>query len=210
VVSEQQDHETHARLLAAATRLFADRGFGKVTVREICQRAKANVAAVNYHFGGKVGLYEQVLRSAIAIMRETTTLAEEAGAGLGADEQLRSYVHIFLQRIVGEGHSSWIHQLMMHEMSDPTAGLDLVIEQVIRPRMAYLGGIVSELLDAPPSDPRVRQCVMSVHAQCMALMNVQIAERVDAAWKMTPQRLDEIADHIARFSLAGIAAARAD
>src|SRR6185369_3265313 len=152
--SNPDDSETHERLLNAATRLFADRGFAKVTVRDICERANANVAAVNYHFGGKVGLYERVLRSAIQIMQAPTTLAREAGAGKSAEEQLRTYVRIFVQRIVAPGENSWIHQLMMHEMSDPTPALDLVIEQVIKPRMEYLGGIVATLLRCPPDDPR--------------------------------------------------------
>ena len=50
-----RDRETRDRLLAAAERLFADRGFKKVTVRDICTVAKANVAAINYHFGDKLG-----------------------------------------------------------------------------------------------------------------------------------------------------------
>jgi AcrR family transcriptional regulator len=204
-----RDRETHDRLLAAATRLFAERGFAKVTVRDICDRAHANVAAVNYHFGGKVGLYEQVLRSAIAIMQATTTQAREAGAGRPPAEQLRIYVQIFIERIVGAGHNSWIHRLMTHEMSDPTPGLDLVIDQVIRPRMEFVGGIIAALIAAPPDDPRVALCSMSVQAQCMALMNAQIGERINPQMKITPARLDSIAEHITNFSLAGIAAARA-
>ena len=50
------DRETRDRLLKSAERLFADRGFRNVTVREICRAAHANVAAVNYHFSDKLGL----------------------------------------------------------------------------------------------------------------------------------------------------------
>ena len=53
-----QDRETRERLLSTAERLFAERGFSKVTIREICKSARANVAAVNYHFNGKKGLYQ--------------------------------------------------------------------------------------------------------------------------------------------------------
>ena len=76
------DRETRERLLAAGQRLFADRGFKKVTVREICREAGANVAAVNYHFGDKLGLYREVLQQAIDAMRATTsTLKPEPRPG---------------------------------------------------------------------------------------------------------------------------------
>ena len=58
------DKETRERLLSTAERLFAERGFSKVTIREICKSARANVAAVNYHFNGKKGLYDEVVRTA--------------------------------------------------------------------------------------------------------------------------------------------------
>src|SRR3954463_7032850 len=106
----EQDLETRARLLNAAARLFADRGFAKVTVRDICRKARANVAAVNYHFGGKVGLYHEVLQSAVRTMQGTTEAARDAGAGLPPEQQLRAYVEVFLQRVVGGGHDGWIHQ----------------------------------------------------------------------------------------------------
>src|SRR6185503_1763624 len=76
---DERDRETRERLIESATRLFAERGFGKVTVREICKAARANVAAVNYHFGGKTGLYDEVVQSAIRTMHGTTQDIEKAG-----------------------------------------------------------------------------------------------------------------------------------
>ena len=199
-----EDQETRGRLLAAAARLFAERGFAKVTVRDICRKARANVAAVNYHFGGKVGLYHEVLQSAVRTMQSTTEAAREAGMNHPPDRQLRAYVEVFLQRVVGGGHDSWIHQFMLREMSDPTPALDIVIEQVITPRMAYLCGIIAELLDCPIDDTRVARCAMSVHVQCLALMDNPVASRMSPAFERTPRTLETMTDHIARFSLAGI------
>ena len=202
---KEQDPETRLRLLSAAAALFAERGFAKVTVRDICLKARANVAAVNYHFDGKLGLYHEVLQVAIRTMRETTEAAREAGQGRSPDQQLAAYVRVFLQRVVGVGHDAWIHQLMMRELSDPTPALDMVIEQVIRPRMTYLCGIMAALLDCPVDAEPVARCAMSVHAQCMAMIN-PFAGRLSHAFERTPQALDAMADHIARFSIAGIRA----
>src|SRR6516225_8210096 len=74
-----RDRETRERVLKAAAQLFADRGFKKVTVRDICRAARANVAAVNYHFGDKGGLYREVLQLAIETMRATRTPRAQRG-----------------------------------------------------------------------------------------------------------------------------------
>ncbi len=201
-----KDLETRERLLSAASRLFAERGFAKVTVRDICRRARANLAAVNYHFHGKTGLYEEVLRSAIQTMRGTTEAAQRAGAGRPPAEQLEAFIAIFLQKVV-EGRNSWIHGLMMHELSDPTPALDLVVDEVLRPRMAYLSSIIARLIGTAEDDPRVARCLMSVQAQIHALLvKNPIAERLVPERHITADGVSTIAHHITRFSLAGIQA----
>jgi AcrR family transcriptional regulator len=62
-----------------------------------------NVAAVNYHFGGKRPLYVAVVKMAIEIMRETNELSVEAGRGASPDDQLRAYVRVFLTRLMSTG-----------------------------------------------------------------------------------------------------------
>jgi AcrR family transcriptional regulator len=62
----RQDDEvskTEQRLLEAAGEIFAEFGYRAATVRQICEKAGANIAAVNYHFGDKEKLYLAVLRS---------------------------------------------------------------------------------------------------------------------------------------------------
>jgi len=200
-----RDQATEARLLAAATELFAERGFANVTVRDICERAQANVAAINYHFRGKDGLYHAVLQSAIRTMQETTNLARRTGEGQPAAEQLRIYVRTFITRVVAS-RGNWIHQLMTREMSDPTPALNLVISQVIKPRLAYLSDIVAAVMDVEPADPRVLPCVFSVNAQCVALLNHKAAGRIDPAFAASLETIEPMVDHITAFSLAGIRA----
>ena len=114
---DDRERETRQRLIESATRLFAERGFAKVTVREICKAARANVAAVNYHFGGKNGLYQEIVQSAIRTMHGTTQEIQKAGEGRAADEQLRIFVRIFLARVV-QARDGWIHRFMAHELND--------------------------------------------------------------------------------------------
>jgi TetR/AcrR family transcriptional regulator, regulator of cefoperazone and chloramphenicol sensitivity len=199
------DRETRDRLLKAAERLFADRGFKKVTVREICRAARANVAAVNYHFGDKLGLYREVMQSAIDAMRATNDAARHAGAGQTAEEQLRRYIVIFVHRVLGSGRDT-VHKLINREMHDPTPALDTLVEQGVRPRVEYLSGLIAEIMECAPSDPRVLRCVASIQAQSIAYLPNPIAARLGLTFKPTPAHLDELAAHIAEFSLAGVRA----
>ena len=96
------DRETRQRLLDAASRLFAERGFKDVTVRDICRAARANVAAVNYHFGDKRGLYVQLLQAATALMREATQEARRAGDC----NRIRNRVAGTRRALLGSGHAT--------------------------------------------------------------------------------------------------------
>ena len=198
-----QDRETRERLLDAATRLFAERGFAKVTVRDICLKARANVAAVNYHFGGKAGLYDQVVTTAIQTMQTTTTAARAAGERRHPREQLTAYISVFLTRVV-EARDSWIHQLMRHELTDPTPAFDRVVDEVIRPRTDYLAEVIAAILECRRDDERVEQCLFSVQSQILGLMKHPVAARMLQEPEMTAARVGAMAKHITQFSLAGL------
>ena len=204
--STNGDRETRERLLTAAKRLFAQRGFKDVTVREICHEAHANVAAVNYHFGDKMGLYREVLQLAIDAIRSATEAARQAGRGLAPEEQLRSYIRLFLHRLLAPG-SETIHKIVNRELSDPTPALDDLVEQAVRPRVEYLSGVVAGMLGCELSDPRVLRCVGSVQSQSIMYARPNpIAERLGFTFKATSSEIDEAARHIAEFSVAGVQA----
>ena len=184
--------------------MFADRGFKKVTIREICRAARANVAAVNYHFGDKSGLYREVLQLAIETMRATNDAARSAGEGLPVDERLRQYINVSLCRAMSSGNANWIARLINREMSDPTPTLDAIVDQAIRPRVDDLMAMVAEMLGCAPDDPRVSQCVTSIHAQWIMFVPNPIASRFRAKLRLRADDAPALADHIATFSLAGI------
>ena len=199
------DQETRQRLLDAAARLFAERGFSKVSVRDICKEAGANVAAVNYYFRDKWGLYKQVLQVIIDYSKRTRELAHDASAGQPPEERLRHYIRVFLGRaLCGKLQDSWQGKLIAREMTDPSPGLDLFFEEVIRPNAARVAALVSEIMGLPATDPRVGLCVGSIQTQMVGYMNPIAARFVPGL--DTPEVIDAIASHIAEFSLAGMRA----
>jgi len=201
-----RDQETRRRLAETAAHLFAERGFRGVTVREICREAGANVAAVNYHFRNKMGLYLEVVRTAIEAMRDTSQALQAAGQGLSTEERLRGYIRVYLQRLLGQGRASWIHGLMQREMADPTPALDLIVNEAIRPRVDYVRSLVSDLMARPPRDARVTRLVAGIHAECLFAQPNPVTARLAPDFRPSPRHVEEIADHITVVALAGIRA----
>ena len=91
-----RDHETRNRILRAAARLFAERGFNHVSIRDICKEAGSNVASVNYHFGDKLGLYRELVSVVAEGMNEGKISAFQSGAGKPPEAQLRACLLVHL------------------------------------------------------------------------------------------------------------------
>lgn len=197
------DVATRERLVTHGLRLFAERGFNKVTVREISTAAKANVAAVNYHFGDKMGLYSEIVERCLTVIEATNQQAIAAGEGGDPATQLRAFIRVFVERLLTPRPDNAIQQLMMHEMTDPTPMMDVIARRVMRPRMNYLCKVIGALMNRPPADRAVVHCAASVQAQCLMTKMLPSMQRLNVGMPETPSAAD-LADHIARFSLAGI------
>jgi len=203
------DRETRERLLHASEQLFAARDFRDVTVRDIARAARANVAAVNYHFGDKLGLYREVLQVAIDAIRETNEAGRRAAEGHAPAEKLRRYLAVFLRRVLNPEYET-VHRLIQREIDHPTPAMDALVEQAARPRLEFLSGVVAELMECDPGDPRVLRCVASTLAQTIIWIRKNpIAERLGFVFKPTPENIEAAARHIADFSVAGIRAVAA-
>src|ERR1019366_7752468 len=96
---------TRTKLLEAAGQVFAECGFHDATVREICSRAGANVASVNYYFGDKVELYEEVLRQAVSSVHDA--VLREALNDMDPRQALRRMVRHILGRLSSANKASW-------------------------------------------------------------------------------------------------------
>ncbi len=93
---------TRYSLLSAAAELFAARGFDGTTVDEIARRAGANKAMVSYHFGGKAGIYEEILATTFAhAAGEVQAILDE---GLPAGETLGRFTRAFLRLVAERPH----------------------------------------------------------------------------------------------------------
>lgn len=191
---------TRDKLLEAAGHVFAGHGFYAATVREICARAGANVAAVNYYFGDKAGLYEEVLRRTISVahdgMREALLIEQPVKA-------FRAAIRQMLGRLCDPNRPNWTMCIMMHEMAQPTPALARVVEDIIAPNYLLFRRIIGRLIDRPPDHEDTRLCAHSVVGQILHYVHARpVLKHLWPDLEMTEERIDQVAAHIADFSLS--------
>jgi AcrR family transcriptional regulator len=196
---------TREALLHAAGEVFAEVGFHTATIRDICRRAGANVAAVNYHFGDKESLYLAVLRHA---QKETARrLPFDRGLARDADPEsrLRAFVRSLLARLLEPGPHAWLAKLLSREMMEPTHGLDLMVHEHIRPMADQLRAILHAILGESVDDDRLRLAGFSVVSQCLFYHHCRpVICRLYPEASPGPDAIESLTEHITRFSLAGL------
>jgi AcrR family transcriptional regulator len=196
--------KTCQRLLDAAGEVFAEHGFNRATVRDICARAGANVAAVKYHFGDKEKLYTEVLLFAHAC----ATAKYPSGLGVPDDappaDRLHAFVLSFLKRLFDQGRPAWHLRIVTREMAEPTGAMDKLVDEQIRPHFAYVRQVMAELLGPRADEESVRLCCNSVVGQCLFYHFAQPVTRrlFHKAFGMADA--EGMARHITRLSLAGV------
>lgn len=196
---------THERILRAAAEVFADSGFERATVREICSRASVNVAAVNYHFGDKQHLYIEVLKYCKALAFKK--YPPETGTKKSDSPELRLNVFIrsFVFRILDGGSSSLFGRLVSREYIEPTGAFDMLVKEAIRPVFILLSEIVRELLGPRAPAMRVHMSCASVISQCLFFLYARYAlTKLFPEQKFGTTEMEAIADHITVFSLAAM------
>lgn len=202
-MSDKQN--TKDRLLRAACSIFSEKGFRDATVAEICEAAEANIAAVNYYFGDKETLYDEVWRHAFAVTRETYPIDGGIPAGADVEESLFGYASAVLHRIFCGGEASLFPRLLNQEMAAPTLALEKIAKEALLPQSLHVEHAVRKFFGDACDEHTIWLCKHSVIGQC-AFYNFSrpLRERVMGCGEMTEPAIEQIARHIARFSLGGL------
>jgi AcrR family transcriptional regulator len=202
---------TRARLLAAAAALFAERGFRGATMRAIAARAGTNLAAANYHFGSKRGLYHEV---AFALFLALERRLDERGLNLGetalaqlprarVEELLHERVELLVRAIL---EPPGLHgTLMMRELCDPTDALREITRRFIDPMRRAMAGLVRRLEPALDAE-QAERCVRSIAGQIFFHRTHRAALLLMMGRRGYPRGFErEVASHVVEFSLGGMA-----
>ena len=202
---EPLPERTRERLLDAAGEVFAERGYRRATVREICRRGRVNVASVNYYFKGKEDLYADVLEFAYRQARQKYPDSDGSGRGGSPESRLFGFVRLFLLRILDEGRPAWFGKLMAREIVEPTGALDKVIDRAIRPLHESLGGLVREIAGSRTRDEQIRRHVFSILGQCLFYRHARpVIARLYPDIRYDAAEIERTARHIAAVALSAM------
>jgi len=196
--------DTRQRLIDAAGAMFAEQGYEATSVRDICQQAGANIAAVNYHFGDKRSLY-------VAAVRHAQTCADGAAPeaefpeGLPATDRLRMFIRTMLQRKLAEHRPAWHLEIILREMAHPTEACAAVVEDYVRPMANGLRAILRDLLGEDFPEERGKLIGFSIVGQVLFYyVHQPIIRLLIGDDEYSRLSVEALADHIANFSLAAM------
>lgn len=197
--------DTVDRVINAAGPIFARRGFERGTVRQICNAAGVNVAAINYHFGDKASLYLATVRRAHEQKSQQVPLPPPR-PDMTREQRLHAFIRTILQRLLGGGDDDWQTALLMREMIEPTHACKPLVEDFIRPQFHRLLEVIDEFVDGEITETQRRQLAFSVVGQCL---HYRVAAGFVSLLTAPCERqkllnLDSLVDAITRFSVAAL------
>ena len=178
------------RLLAAAEAVFAEKGFDAASIRDITAQAKCNVAAVNYHFGSKENLYNEVFQ-------------EEPKPSL--EQLLHVFAVAFLEPFFDQASGPLFMKLMVREMSDPRLQKQMFVDELVKPTLKSLGNALKAICP-DLNDEKALLSIISLVGQLIQIMRMSELFDVQELLGSKELTFDKMIDHIVEFSAAGIRA----
>lgn len=196
---------TRAALIEAATPLFARVGFEAARTRDIADRARANVSAINYHFGSKMGLYQAVIKAQAEEMIASFPLETEALRQEAPAVRLRWLIHNLLQRVLN--NSDQRLRICAREFVEQTDALDFLVQEIVRHQFDIMKAVVAAVLGRDCSEAELNRFTVSVVCQCFHYgMAAPMLSRLGVLVPETEADIAVLADHILHFSLGGLQA----
>jgi TetR/AcrR family transcriptional regulator, regulator of cefoperazone and chloramphenicol sensitivity len=205
MIRREDGEKSRCRLLSAACDIFSEKGYRDSKVAAICKRAGANGAAVNYYFGNKACLYVEAWRHAYKESAPGLPPGAETDPPAAPEARLHLYIHHLIREFSNKSKIGQLNRLFLLELVNPTGLIDDILIELFEPRRRFIQTIIRDLAGPQASHQQVVFCEMSIMNQCRIFLTVShtALERL-IGQPMTAPLIHKMADHITRFSLAGI------
>lgn len=187
---------TRALILEAAGQLFAERGYQDTTSKAICAQAGTNIAAVNYHFGSRDGLYLAVMSEVMSHLLNLEYLTQIASSDIAPEEKLGQLIDGLVHSLIEE--KSWHPRVWAREILTPSPLINEILERETLPRAELAMPILSEITGLELDDPKLHYGFLGLMSHCLILMIVS-PELPSPLQPIFQRPAQEIADYIKRF-----------
>ncbi len=199
--------KTRLRLLEAASEIFGRKGFWSATHEDICTKANANTAAINYHFGSKENLYIEAWKYSFEKSMERHPPEGGTIPGDPPEKRLRGRILSYLQRIADP--ETYDIDIMLKEMANPT---DLLVEAMIattEPIERDFRSILKEVIGKRATKNKIGFCYMSILCMCFGqMLHFRFASEDTQIQRPSFMSLDikveKLVDYTIEFIMAGI------
>lgn len=199
--------KTRLRLLEAASEIFGRKGFWSATHEDICSKANANTAAINYHFGSKENLYIEAWKYSFKKSMEKHPPEGGTIPGDSPEKRLRGRILSYLQRIADP--ETYDIDIMLKEMANPT---DLLVEAMTATTERIerdFRSILKEVIGKRATKNKISFCYMSILCMCFGqMLHFRFASEDTRIQRPSFMSLDikveKLVDYVIDFIMAGI------
>ena len=195
---------TRDRILRAAERLFAERGYDGTSIRAIVAKARVNQAAINYHFDGKDGLYREVLSTAFRALTEQQLAHAGEMTAMSREAALADFIRRQLRPLLARDEFSRHMRIFNWETVRPTPVFRKLLSEEAAPFMGLALDLVRRFL--PEADGRT---LMIAAVWLIGQCSIFVRNREQLANPPVSLALDEatigrLAELITAWALAGL------
>jgi len=205
---QQRSIVTQQKLLDAAVEAFSENGFKGTSTRDIADRASVHHPLITYHFKNKDRLWRA---AADRIFREFNVALVKAMANV-PESRPRARAETFIRTYVRYAHDQpALHKFILQESSHPSARLDWLIRNHLKPLFDIVVKSLRELQElgiAPPGDPAILFNMIRVSAGGLLALSEEIKGTSNIDFDREGS-LDDLADMIIRCFLPGDEARKA-
>lgn len=195
---------TRSLILEAAGECFAAAGYADTAAKTVAGRAGVSLASINYHFGGRQGLYRAVLVEAHRRIVSLADLQVLAGSRLSAAARLGQVIDQLVRHAL-QRKPGWHVRVLAREGLAPSPHLEVLMRTELPPKFAILRQIVGEIAQIPADDPATVRCTVSVMAPCLLLL-IGAQGVPGPLQQVRSMPGDVLAAHLHGFALAGLKA----
>lgn len=191
------------RILEAAGPIFGEKGFEGATVREICQKADVNQAAINYYFGSKEKLYVEVFQRAHPAAKGNPEQVSFP-AGATPEEKLHLVLQNISTRILDQEIAPWQGEMIMREIHHPSPACQPILVEIVTRQWDVLRQRIRELLGPDLPEPLEYKLIFSLIGQILyyRLSRPLLGVICDPSMMEQHFQAEQLADFVADFFLA--------